>query len=75
MYEVKISSRHKKDKKLRWLATDINLNSYTLGGLSLMLQLNKFTRVRFVVILIREKMHNKLAIIRYLNKESLLKLN
>ena len=36
MYEVKTSSRHKKNNKLRWLATDINLNCYTLGVLSLM---------------------------------------
>ena len=37
MYEVKTSSRHKKDNKLRWLATNINFNSYTLGVLTLML--------------------------------------
>ena len=35
MYEVKTSSRQKKNNKLRWLATDINLNCYTLGVLSL----------------------------------------
>ena len=29
----------------------------------------------FIVIIILEKMHNKLSIIRYLNKESLSKLN
>ena len=36
VYEVKTSSRHKKNNKLRWLATDINLNCHTLGVLSLM---------------------------------------
>ena len=35
MYEVKPSSRHKKNNKLRWLATDIVLNCYTLCVLSL----------------------------------------
>ena len=34
----KKSSRHKKSNKLRWLATDMNLNCYTLGVLSLMVQ-------------------------------------
>ena len=36
VYEVKTSSRHKKNNKLRWLATNINFNSYTLGVLTLM---------------------------------------
>ena len=36
MNEAKTSSRHKKNNKLRWLATDINLNFYILGVLSLM---------------------------------------
>ena len=35
MYEVKTSSRHK-NNKLRWLTTDVGLNCYTLGVLSLM---------------------------------------
>ena len=35
-YEVKTTSRHKKNNELRWLATDMNLNCYTLGVLSLM---------------------------------------
>ena len=35
MYEVKTSSREK-NNKLRWLATNINFNSYTLGVLTLM---------------------------------------
>ena len=35
MYEVRASSGHKKNNKLRWLASDINLNCYTLGVLLL----------------------------------------
>ena len=36
VYEVKTSSRHTKNNNLKWLATDINLNCYKLGVLSLM---------------------------------------
>ena len=43
MYEIKSSSRHEKNNKLRWLATDINLNCYALGVLSLMLFLLFFS--------------------------------
>ena len=33
--EIKASSRHeKKNNKLRWLATDISLNCYTLGPIT-----------------------------------------
>ena len=57
VYEVKTSSRQK-NNKLRWLATDINLNCYTLGVLSLMIEVgggaNK-ERIFFrVKVLIRE---------------------
>ena len=38
VYEVKTSSRQKKNNKLRWLATDVNFNCYTLGVLSLMVK-------------------------------------
>ena len=36
-YEVKKEFKDIKNNKLRWLATDINLNCYKLGVLSLML--------------------------------------
>ena len=36
MYELNTSSRHKKNNKLRWLAININSNSYPLGVLTAM---------------------------------------
>ena len=47
MYEVNTSSRHKKSNKLRWLATDINLNCYTQGVLSLMVKVVDKLRVLY----------------------------
>ena len=45
MYEVK-QVQDTKNNKLRWLATDINLNCYTLGVLSLMIELEILLRVK-----------------------------